>query len=67
MAEVVFRCKCGWEEGKEWTEKMEAVSKKTMQIEIVCPKCGKSARPVSPPRKKTDKWYSMRKDYPDKI
>ena len=61
MAEVIFRCKCGWEDGRPLTERMQELANKTDQIEIVCPECGKSARPLAPPPRKTDKWYEMRK------
>ena len=61
MAEVIFRCKCGWEDGVTVTKRMIETSKKTDQIERLCPKCGKSARPISMPKTKDDKWYSSRK------
>ncbi len=61
MAEAIFRCLCGWEDGVTVTERMMATSKKTDQIEIVCPKCGKSARPISMPTSKKSNWYPMRK------
>ncbi len=63
MSEAIFRCKCGWEDGVTVTKRMVETSKKTDQIEIVCPKCGKSARPINMPTGKKDKWYKMRKDY----
>ena len=61
MAEVIFRCACGWEDGVTVTERMIETSKKTDQIERVCPKCGKSTRPINMPTTKKDKWYPMRK------
>jgi len=51
MAEIVFSCiSCDWEDGIS-ESKISNPNRVTDQVEIVCPSCGKSARPKTTRKK----------------